>query len=464
MAIANTGTGKTMTQPQAQIQVSPDGHYLVTAAGEPFFWLGDTAWELFHRLNRQEAETYFDLRSRQGFNVIQAVILAEIDGLHTPNATGHVPLLGDDPTRLNEYYFRHVDDLIRLAAARGLYIGLLPTWGDKVHGGLWGCGPLIFNEENARAYGEILGKRYRDDTNILWILGGDRPADGYENTWAAMAEGIRAGLGGGGFITYHPSGGGLSTSTWLQDAGWLDMHMLQSGHVLQDAPNWETIAADVQRSPARPVLDAEPCYEGHPIDPFLRRWLPEYGRYDEYDVRRQAYRAVFAGACGHTYGHHSVWQFWSPAREPINFPMPAWDEAIHCPGARQMVHLKNLMLSRHYISRVPAPEMLPGLPAYPPPDISHHHEPLRAAHAVATRCKQGSYGMVYFPNCNQTLELDLRRFASTLKGWWYDPRNGAAHPAGDYPDGLIEVVSPIGGPDWVLVLDAAGQGFDRPGA
>jgi len=109
-----------------------------------------------------------------------------------------------------------------------------------------------------------------------------------------------------------------------------------------------------------------------------------------------------------------VWQFWSPARAPINFPMPAWDEAIHCPGARQLVHLKNLMLSRPYLSRVPAPEMLPGLPAHPPPDINHHHEPLRAAHAVATRCKQGAYGMVYFPNCNQTLEVDLRMFASAL--------------------------------------------------
>jgi hypothetical protein len=103
---------------------------------------------LFHRLNRAEAEKYLETRRQQGFNVIQAVILAEMDGLHTPNANGHLPLLGDDPTRPNEFYFRYDDEIIRLAADKGLYIGLLPTWGDKVHGGGWGVGPMIFNAEN----------------------------------------------------------------------------------------------------------------------------------------------------------------------------------------------------------------------------------------------------------------------------------------------------------------------------
>src|SRR3712207_6713206 len=112
------------------IQVSSNQRFLTTAQGQPFFWLADTAWESFHRLGRAEAEHYLETRRRQGFNVIQAVILAEMDGLHTPNANGHIPLLGDDPTRPNEFYFRYVDDIVRLAAGKGLYIGILPTWGD----------------------------------------------------------------------------------------------------------------------------------------------------------------------------------------------------------------------------------------------------------------------------------------------------------------------------------------------
>lgn len=37
------------------------------------------------------------------------MVLAELDGLHTPNANGDRPLLEDDPTQPVESYFEHVD-------------------------------------------------------------------------------------------------------------------------------------------------------------------------------------------------------------------------------------------------------------------------------------------------------------------------------------------------------------------
>src|SRR5271156_4648663 len=108
-----------------QLRVSDNKHFLVTKDGTPFFWLGDTGWELFHRLNRQDAEMYFKKRSEQGFNVIQAVALAELNGLHTPNANGEIPLINDDPAKPNEAYFKYIDTLIDLAATYNLYIALL---------------------------------------------------------------------------------------------------------------------------------------------------------------------------------------------------------------------------------------------------------------------------------------------------------------------------------------------------
>jgi hypothetical protein len=434
------------------IERDSSGHFLVTASGQPFFWLADTAWELFHRLNRIEADLYLETRRKQGFNVIQAVILAELDGLHTPNANGHVPLLGDDPTRPNEYYFRYVDEIIRLAAEKRLYIGLLPTWADKVDGRCWGIGPAIFNPENARIYGKFLGQRYRDDSNILWILGGDRSAVGYEALWAAMADGIMEGLGRRPFFTYHPRGGNGS-SEWLHDADWLDMNMWQSGHSVLDAPNWKMVASDYNRIPLKPVLDSEPNYEDHPIDPFTRKWQVEFGRYSDYDVRKQAYRAVFSGACGHTYGHHSVWQFWNLQREPVNFPMPTWDEAILRPGAAQMEHLKKLMLSRPYLSRIPAPDMLPDLLEYDS-ENGEAFSALRAAYPCATRCANGMYSMVYFPQSGQSLRVDLRRISGEVKAWWFDPRNSKTYPLSDYPNEIVNFTSPLAGPDWVLGLDS----------
>src|SRR5689334_17382473 len=86
----------TMGQSLPQLRVSDNRRFLVTADGKPFFWLGDTAWELFHRATREDAERYLQTRSQQRFTVIQAVVLAEFDGLHTPNAYGQVPLVDDD--------------------------------------------------------------------------------------------------------------------------------------------------------------------------------------------------------------------------------------------------------------------------------------------------------------------------------------------------------------------------------
>src|SRR5690606_609607 len=126
---------------------SVNRHYLVTEDERPFFWLGDTAWELIHRLN--------------------------LDGLNTPNAYGQLPLLNNDPTTPNEAYFDLVDTVIRRAAEEGLYIALLPTWGDKFNKA-WGLGPEIFTVPNAEIYGAYLGQRYRDFSNLVWVIGGDR--------------------------------------------------------------------------------------------------------------------------------------------------------------------------------------------------------------------------------------------------------------------------------------------------
>jgi hypothetical protein len=158
-----------------RLQVSANQRFLVTADGRPFFWLGDTAWELFHRLTREEAERYLRNRAERRFTLVQAVALAELDGLDTPNPYGERPLVDRDPTRPNERYFAHVDWIVAKANALGLYVGLLPTWGDKWNK-KWGVGPEVFTPENAAVYGEWLGRRYRD-AGIVWILGGDRPVD-----------------------------------------------------------------------------------------------------------------------------------------------------------------------------------------------------------------------------------------------------------------------------------------------
>ena len=135
--------------------VSENGRFLVKTDGQPFAWFADTAWELFHRLNREDAAHYLSRRAEQKFTVIQAVILGEFNGVLEPNAYGDRALLDADPTRPNEPYFQHVDWVLQSASRLGLTLGVLPTWGDKV-GKTHGDGPRIFNAQNARTYGEFL--------------------------------------------------------------------------------------------------------------------------------------------------------------------------------------------------------------------------------------------------------------------------------------------------------------------
>ena len=58
-----------------QLRVSANGRYFVDQDGKPFFYLGDTAWLLFQRLDRQEVDEYLKDRAAKGFTVIQAYVL-----------------------------------------------------------------------------------------------------------------------------------------------------------------------------------------------------------------------------------------------------------------------------------------------------------------------------------------------------------------------------------------------------
>src|ERR1051326_1689138 len=104
------------------LKISANHRFLVHDDGTPFFYLGDTAWELFHRCTLAEAVEYLQDRAAKSFTVIQAVVLAELDGLHVPNTNGDLPLIDDDPQRPNESYFAHVDAVVEAASDFGLYV------------------------------------------------------------------------------------------------------------------------------------------------------------------------------------------------------------------------------------------------------------------------------------------------------------------------------------------------------
>lgn len=452
----------TESKPLPKVKVSENERFLMQENGKPFFYLGDTAWELFHRLNREEAETYLRNRAERRFTVVQAVALAELDGLNDPNAYGHKPLVNNDPTKpdvkegpANDYW-DHVDFIVNKANAMGIYVGFLPTWGDKFNK-KWGQGPEIFTVQNAEVYGEWLGKRYKD-AGIIWIVGGDRPIenDTHREITRALARGLRRGDVGAHLITYHPSGGGGS-STWFHEESWLDFNMRQNGHVPEFTGRYDKTFDDYKRTPVKPVLDGEPIYEDHPVS-FKAK---ELGHSISGDVRRPLYWNLFVGAFGHTYGHHSVWQMWSEGRKPVNNPLMPWSEAINQPGAAQMQHGRALMESRPFFTRIPDDSVIvPASVATSVPGAGRYR-------FVATRDTDGTYAMIYAP-VSRSFKVNLGVIKGTsVKAWWFNPRDGKATAIGTYENkGEREFTPPDKGEmiDWVLVLDDLAKNYPPPGS
>lgn len=448
-------------QAETRLRVSENHRFLLREDGKPFFYLGDTAWELFHRLNREEADKYLENRARKGFTVIQAVAIAELDGQNTTNAYGHLPLRDLDPDHPeikegpDNDYWDHVDYIVKKAESLGLFIGLLPTWGRFWHDKVKEGNPL-FDQANAARYGEWLGQRYKNN-QIIWILGGDRPPenDAQKLVLRAMARGLRKGDAGNHLITFHPPGG-AGSAKWFHEEDWLDFNMRQNGHGTEFTGRYDQTKADYDRSPAKPVLDGEPIYEDHPVS-FNAKNL---GHSIAADVRRALYWDLFNGAFGHTYGHHSVWQMWQPGRPPINNPLLPWFQAIDQPGAGQMQFGRRLLESRPFLTRIPddsvimtnpVPTSIPGAGRY---------------RFAGTRDSERTYVMIYAPVGRPFLADMSKIEGPRIRAWWFNPRNGQATLIGEFPTlGQKEFVPPDPGEhlDWVLVLDEAGKNFPAPG-
>ncbi|MDX2153185.1 MAG: glycoside hydrolase family 140 protein [Bryobacteraceae bacterium] len=447
-----------------KLKVSADKRFLATADNKPFFYLADTAWELLHRLDRKQAVEYLTKKASQGYTAVQAVALAELEGVDDPNPYGDLPLIDRDPTKpavtpganpadAKAYdYWDHVDYIIDQANARGIYVALLPTWGRYVNAKSGNNrDESLLTPANAATYGEFLGKRY-GKKGIIWILGGDRTATGYEPTWRALAKGIAIGVSGkedydAVLMSFHPRGGETS-SAWFHDDVWLDFNMHQTGHSRAERTmSWAKIAKDYDRTPTKPVLDGEPLYEDHPVE-FRAR---DYGYSFDAHTRQRAYWAVFSGACGHTYGNHSVWQMYAPNRRPINGPLITWDEAMHRPGSGQVQYVRWLIESRPYFTRVP--------------DQSLIADALDGSDRIAAT-RGEDYAFIYSAQ-GRKFTVNMGKISGdTVKAWWFNPRNGRAAEIESMANkGTREFTCPSEGfgSDWVLVLDDASKKFGTPG-
>ena len=299
-----------------KLKVSDNQRYLQFENGQPFFWLGETGWLLPERLDRAETEWYLQSCAKAGYNVVQ---VQTIDGVPAYNIYGQMSNIDGwnfkDINQKGVYgYWDHMDYIVDMAAQHGIYIGMVCIWGGLVKDGK-------LSVEDAKKYGTFLANRYKNKKNIIWFMGGDIQGDIKPEVWEALATTIKS-IDKNHLMTYHPRGR-YTSAKWWSKASWIDFHTFQSGHRRYgqrmgnaDYPipdnteedNWMYVDSTWKYNPIKPVLDAEPSYEDIPMglhDANEPRWK-------DYDVRRYAYWSVFAGSCGHTYGHNAIMQMLKP--------------------------------------------------------------------------------------------------------------------------------------------------------
>jgi hypothetical protein len=385
--------------PTGPIRISPDGRYFVDGRGDPFFWLGDTAWPLFAEYTPLNARRYLLSRAVLGYTVIQGVLAwGGGTGFETnspgSNANGHKPWLEDNPATPNEAYFRDVDALLEFAVQHGLVLGMLPTWGYYVND------VGILTAENAAIYGRWLGERYKDAPNIVWILGGDRIPTGFEDVTRQLAAGLRSGDGGTHLITYHPCGW-RSSAQFFHAEDWLDFNMIETW--TEWAKIYQAVNSDSLLMPAKPVVLGEGAYEAGPEYPL--------GPITPLVVRRQAWWAFMAGGF-YTNGHNQNWRM-----------EPNWADILTAPGVAQMQVYKQTITSRPWWRMVPDQGLF---------DLGVGSE--RTLNA-AKRTTDSTCAMLYLSSqCHVRLHLD-KILTKRVRATWINPQDGSAQEAGDYSTG-----------------------------
>jgi hypothetical protein len=423
-----------------RLKVSPNGRHLVDQGGKPFFYLGDTVWLVFQRLNRDELEEYLKDRAAKGFNVIQAYVVRGLEARHPDGSVsllGQPPFVDRDPAKPNDAFFNYMDHVVNRSNEMGFVMALVvaKSWHVNKHK------EKVFDASSARGFGKFLGERYRQNA-VLWYVGGDSAPGADREIWVEMARGLKEGSGGTHLVSYHGSGG-TTSSTWFHKDDWLDFNSIQSGHGWA-AKTYTRIARDCELSPAKPTIDMEPPYENHPTG-------SKTPRIDSHQVRKGAYWAVLSGAAGHGYGALDLFHLYRDEDGP--FPrngFQPWRKAIAYEGSRQVGIMRRLFELRPWHELVPDPSLIAA------------GQGEGEDHVRSARAEDGSFAVAYLPTGKPVTVFMEKLSAKSVRAQWYDPRKGTWTPIGEHAaSGNREFQAPTSGEkeDWVLVLEDAARKF-----
>lgn len=383
-------------------RVSPNHRYFVDANNVPFYWLGDTEWDLFRDFSLEDAKSVLADRAAQGFSVIQVMLLG-VHGGTTPNIYGERPFINDSPDTPNEAYFKEVDSVIKTADQFGLVlvIGVYHQAEDYSR---------LITTNNSVRWARWLGHRYGNCDNVVWTMY-PTATNSFLPIVRELAAGLLEGSGGRQLITVHPDP--WASSSWIHNESWLAFNTCQT--FSSGIRNYEMIAKDYAREPAKPVVDGEARYEDEAGTTPLQ-------------IRNGAYWACLAGGF-YSYGQGGNWM--APAK---------WKSWLDSPGSRDMKVLGDIFRSLEWWKLMPDQTIISG----------------EAGQRVAASSSDGDWILAYLPRGGKiNINVDKITSQKPVDAFWINLSTGDRRTIGKYGNsGTKSFVTPAGWDDALLLLDA----------
>lgn len=319
-----------------RLTVAADGSHLLEG-GSPWVLVADTAWSAFADAGLDEWRAYVRRRAEQGFNTVLVSVLPILhDRAVRADAREPFAVDPDGHYRFDQPdgdYFSRAVEMTRIAADGGLRLALVVLWCNYVPG-TWGAERTpwaVMPEPLRNEYLELVVARFAGFDPILVISGDehfheDEPTRVYGDALARVKR-----IAPECLTTLH-STPDADLPPELADSPLLDLYSYQAGHDLQRQDRaWQLAELYRSKSVRRPVVDLEPCYEGH-------GYGAGAGRFRASHVRSATWWSITGGAAaGIGYGAHGVWQWYRPGARFTNpgfslEPFP-FDVAMGFPGA-----------------------------------------------------------------------------------------------------------------------------------
>lgn len=405
------------------IKVSQDQRYFEDAQGRPFLVNGDTAWSLIAELNRDDAKTYLEDRSKRGFNAILVNLIEHQFSSNPPaNAYGEKPFTNESFSALNPKYFDHAAWVIEQAQKQGLVVFLAPAY-LGVNGGDqgWFAQAQAAGPDKMKAYGEAIARRFATFPNIVWVLGGDFDAPDRALV-SELAQGI-ASVSPDALQTVH-SGRDTNTVEIWGDRSWLSLDTVYTYDDVHKAILARSKAAKM------PVILLESAYE------YERETTARM-------IRRNAYGAILGGAAGQFFGNNPIWHFSGPG---VFTSDQNWREALNSPGAKSMTVMKA------FFDKLPWPQLQP--------DRDHSIAAVEGVYAAALPDQSL---IVVYGDAGE-FRIKTSSLNDNQKAFWVDPASGQFLPANDPKtdgDASIYQAPPdrknVYQSDWILLICSSEQ-------